>query len=133
LNLFIKVLKTAYKADKVYLHSSRNAIQNLLAIVNIAAIKTYSFIHQARSAEKLLSSHFFSLKEIEAASIFLSNKVIENEEVPSLQNFYYQIAELGDDKNKKNKHPPGILTVYRVIKKLQNITDMYKAIMSIET
>lgn len=130
---FHKVLKTAYKADEVYLHSSRNAIQNLLAIVNIAAIKTYSFIHQARSGGKLLSSHFFSLNEIEAASIFLSHKFIENDEPPSLQNFYYQIAELGGYKNKKNKHPPGILTIYRGIKKLQNITDMYKAIMSIET
>ena len=130
---FHKVLKTAYKADKVYLHSSRNAIQNLLAIVNIAAIKTYSFIHQARSGEKLLSSQFFSLEEIEAASIFLSHKFIQDEEVPSLQHFYYQVAELGGYKNKKNKHPPGILTIYRGIQKLQNITDMYKAIMSIET
>jgi len=130
---FHKVLKTAYKADKVYLHSSRNAIQNLLAIVNIAAIKTYSFIHQARAGGNLLSNQFFSLEEIEAVSLFVSHKFIKDEELPSLETFYYQVAELGGYKNKKNKHPPGILTIYRGIQKLQNITDMYKAIMSIET
>jgi len=79
----------------VYLHSSRSAIQNLLTIINIAASKTYSFIHQARIGGELLSNQFFSLEEIEAVSIFLSRKFIENREVPNLQDFYYQIAELG--------------------------------------
>ena len=130
---FHKVLKTAYNADKVYLHSSRSAIQNLLTIINIAASKTYSFIHQARAGGDLLSNQFFSLEEIEAVSIFLSRKLIENKEVPNLQDFYYQIAELGGYKNKTNKHPPGILTIYRGIQKLQNITDMYKAMVSIKT
>ena len=129
---FHKVLKTAYNADKVYLHSSRNAIQNLLllTIVNIAASKTYCFIHQARSGGEILSNQFFSLEEIEAVSIFLSHKFIGNKEVPNLQSFYYQIAELG---GYKNKHPPGILTIYRGMQKLQNITDMYKAMLSIKT
>jgi hypothetical protein len=130
---FHKVLKTAYNADKVYLHSSRSAIQNLLTIINIAASKTYSFIHQARAGGDLLSNQFFSLEEIEAVSIFLSRKLIENKEVPNLQDFYYQIAELGGYKNKTNKHPPGVLTIYRGMQKLQNITDMYKAMVSIKT
>ena len=130
---FHKVLKTAYNADKVYLHSSRNAIQNLLTIVNIAASKTYCFIHQARSGGKILSNQFFSLEEIKAVSIFLSHKFIGNKEVPNLQDFYYQIAELGGYKNKQNKYPPGILTIYRGMQKLQNITGMYKAMLSIKT
>ena len=43
-----KVLKTAYKAEQIYLHSSRDAVQNLLTIINIAACQTYWLIHQAR-------------------------------------------------------------------------------------
>jgi IS4 transposase len=38
---FHKVLKTAYKADQVYLHHSREAICNLLTMINIAACQTY--------------------------------------------------------------------------------------------
>jgi hypothetical protein len=53
--------------------------------------------------------------------------------VPNLQDFYYQIAELGGYKNKTNKNPPGVLTIYRGMQKLQNITDMYKAMVSIKT
>ena len=40
----------------------------------------------------------------------------------NLREIYYQIAVLGGYKNKNNKHPPGILTIYRGIKKLNNIT-----------
>ena len=50
--------------------------------------------------------------------------------MPNLKDFYYKIAKLGGYKNIKNKHPPGIWTIYRGIQKLKNITDMYKAMLS---
>ena len=128
-----KVLKTAYKADQVYLHSSREAIQNLLTIINIAAYQTYWLIHQARKQEEIPANRYFSIKEIEALSIYLFKKEIDYKQITSLQAVYYQIAELGGYKNKNNKHPPGILTIYRGIKKLNDITTMYGAIMSMKT
>lgn len=130
---FHKVLKTAYNADKIYLHSSREAIQNLLTIINIAACQTYSLIHQARVGHAVRADMTFSTEEIVAANIFCNNKLIDKNQIPSLRDFYYIIAKLGGYKNFSNKHPPGILTIYRGIKKLHNITEMYNIMMSIKT
>lgn len=130
---FHKVLKTAYKAEQIYLHSSRGAIQNLLTVINIAAYQTYSLIHQARKKDEIPASCYFSTKEIEALSISLFKKKPDTCQNISLQEIYYQIAELGGYKNKNNKYPPGILTIYRGIKKLNNITEMYDSMMSIKT
>ena len=128
---FHKVLKTAYKADHVYLHSSRESIQNLLTMINIAACQTYWLIHQSRKTEYIPAICCFNSQEIEALSIYLNKR---NQPLKSsLQDIYYQIAELGGYKNYTNKHPPGILTIYRGIKKLNDITKMYVAIMSTKT
>ena len=127
------ILKTAYNADKIYLHSSREAIQNLLTIINIAACQTYSLIHQARVGHAVRADMTFSTEEIVAANIFCNNKLIDKNQIPSLRDFYYIIAKLGGYKNFSNKHPPGILTIYRGIKKLHNITEMYNIMMSIKT
>jgi hypothetical protein len=127
-----KVLKTAYKAEQVYLHSSRNAIQNLLTIINIAACQTYWLIHQARKNEEVIkASCCFSTQEIDALNIYLFKKLPDTHQ--NLAEIYYQIAVLGGYKNKNNKHPPGILTIYRGIKKLNSITEMYNALLSTKT
>ncbi len=68
-----KVLKTAYKAEKIYLHSSRNAIQNLLTIINIAACQTYWLIHQARDIRSINASCCFSSRKINALNIYLKS------------------------------------------------------------
>lgn len=123
-----KVLKTAYKAEQIYLHSSRNAIQNLLTIINIAAYRTYWLIHHARKEEEIKATCCFSTQEINALNIHLFKKLPDVHQ--NLREIYYQIAILGGYKNKNNKHLPGILTIYRGIKKLNNITEMYNAILS---
>jgi len=126
-----KVLKTAYKAEQIYLHSSRDAIQNLLTIINIAACQTYWLIHQARKEEPRKATCYFSIQEINALNIYLFKKLPDAHQ--NLREIYYYIAVLGGYKNKNNKHPPGILTIYRGIKKLNNITEMYNALLSTKT
>lgn len=118
-----KVLKTTYKADQIYLHSSKEAILNLLTIINIAACQTYRLIHYARQGQNIPASLCFSSLEIDSLSVYLFQKKPEQGRTISLQTFYYMIAGLGGYKN--NKHPPGILTIYRGIKKLSHITKMY--------
>ena len=76
---FHKVLKTAYKADQVYLHHSREAICNLLTMINIAACQTYWLIHQARKQEKIPANTCFSEEEIESLNIYLFKKKINND------------------------------------------------------
>jgi hypothetical protein len=99
-----KVLKTVYKAEKVYLHSSRNAVQNLLTIINIAACQTYWLIHQARNGKNIDASCCFHYQEIAALNIYLFKKLPNTRQ--SLEDMYYHIAVLGGYKNKNNKHPP---------------------------
>jgi hypothetical protein len=90
-------------------------------------------IHQARKQEEIPANTCFSDEEIESLNIYLFKKKINNDQFISLKTMYYQIAELGGYKNKNNKHPPGILTIYRGIKKLYNIKTMYKTMLSIRT
>ena len=130
---FHKVLKTAYKAEQIYLHSSRHAIQNLLTIINIAASRTYNLIHQARHRQDELAINFFDKHEIDALDLYLSKNDTIKQLNQCLHQFYIKIAMLGGYKNFNNKHPPGILTIYRGIKKLKEITKMYKICLSITT
>ena len=106
---------------------------NLLTIINIAAYRTYWLIHQARNAEMIKASYCFSSQEINALNIFLFKKLPSPSSSQNLKEIYYKIAFLGGYKNKNNKHPPGILTIYRGIKKLESITQMYDALLSSKT
>lgn len=133
IELLHKVLKTAYRAEQIYLHSSREAVQNLLTMINIAASQTYWLIHQARQSADIPATQCFSPQEITALHIYLFHRPSDTYLAYSLKDIYYQVAQLGGYKNLNNKHPPGILTIYRGIKKLSDITQMYTAIMSIET
>lgn len=133
IELFHKVLKTAYKAEQIYLHSSRNTVQNLLTLINMAACQTYWLIHQARQTSPILANQCFTPQEISALYIYFYRKKPNNLLEISLTDIYYKIAELGGHKNLNNKHPPGILTIYRGIKKLNEIVKMYITIMSIKT
>ena len=130
---FHKVLKTAYKAENVYLHSSREAVQSLLTLINIAAYQTYWLIHQSRQAEEMPATQHFSLHEIAALHVYLYSRLPSPHTQLSLKEAYYQVAQLGGLKNLNNKHPPGILTIYRGIKKLNDLCKMYEAILSIKT
>ncbi|HCU6011347.1 TPA: IS4 family transposase [Legionella pneumophila] len=130
---FHKVLKTAYKAEQIYLHNSREAIQNLTTMINIASVQTYWLIHQARHAKSRPANSCFQKSEIEALHVYYYHKKLENINSITLEQVYFQIARLGGHKNANNKHPPGILTIYRGIKKLTEIKIIYEACMSIKT
>lgn len=128
---FHKVLKTAYKAESIYLHSSREAIQSLLTFINIAACQTYKLLHHVRQTPTLSATAYFCPQELQALHFYCYQKPFQTE--PSLQEVYQQIAFLGGYKNINNKYPPGILVLYRGIKKLGDITRIYESIMSTKT
>jgi hypothetical protein len=122
---FHKVLKTAYKAEHVYLHSSRAAIQTLLALINIAACRTYWLICKAREIDDKPATLCFNITELKAVHIYFHPSIPFPEKIPTLKTIFYQIAKLGGYKNIKNSYPPGILTIYRGITKLNTITRMF--------
>jgi hypothetical protein len=125
---FHKVLKTAYKAEQIYLHSSRSAILNLLALINIAACRVYWIMCKAREIGDKPASICFNDIEIKALHIYFYPSLPLSEDIPTLKTIFYQIAKLGGHRNTKNAYPPGILTIYRGMVKLNSITHMLKAI-----
>ena len=125
---FHKVLKTAYKAEEIYLHSSRAAVENLLTMINIAAFQTYYLILNARECPDEKAISYFTSNQIKAVFVYHNkNKDINmNTKTFTLSDMYYAVAKLGGYKNLTNKKPPGILTIYRGIKKLDEITKVYQ-------
>ena len=99
----------------------------------MAACQTYWLIHQARQPTPTLATQCFTPHQITALYIYLYRKQPDNLLETSVADIYYKIAELGGHKNMNNKNPPGILTIYRGIKKLKEITKMYVALMSTKT
>lgn len=81
---FHKVLKTAYRAEQVYLHQSRETIQNLLTMINLAACQTYWLIQQARAEQSLSATTCFQPQEIEALHLFYFHKLPNNLEAVTL-------------------------------------------------
>ena len=102
-------------------------------MINVAAVQTYWLIHQARHAKHIPANSCFQKSEIEALHVYYYHKKLEDINSITLEKVYFQIARLGGYKNTNNKHPPGILTIYRGIKKLTELKKMYEACMSTKT
>lgn len=98
------------------MYTTRDAIQNLTTMINMASVQTYWLIHQARHAKSRPASNCFQKSEIEALHVYYYHKKLENIDSITLEQVYFQIARLGGHKNTNNKHPTGILTIYRGIK-----------------
>lgn len=128
---FHKVLKTAYKIEDIYVHATKEAILNLMTIINILAIRTYWLVQKGREKESThLATTFFSQTEIESMQVYFKQPPHPH---LSLYDATILVARLGGLKNLKNPSPPGILTLYRGLKVLNNITTLMENIVSTKT
>lgn len=59
IEVFHKVLKTGYQVDEVFLHSSVQAIKNLLVLANISALHLYWLIYKGRVAPEIKADQLF--------------------------------------------------------------------------
>lgn len=54
-----KILKTGYQVDEIYLHSSKEAIKNLLVLSSISACRLYWLIYIGRTEASIKADQLF--------------------------------------------------------------------------
>jgi hypothetical protein len=128
---FHKILKTAYQIDEIYLHSSRDAIENALTMISISACRLYWMIYVGRIEKGIQADSIFKEYEWKAIYVYFKEKIPT--ELPSLSEVILKIARLGGYKAKKNAQPPGIKTMWLGFQGFTIAAEMYKNIMSIKT
>lgn len=128
---YFKVLKTTFKAEEIALHQSKEAILNLLTLLNMMALRIYWTIYSARNEENEPALKAFQECEIQALQTYL--RVPLNNNI-SIKEMYLMIARLDNHPGRITKSiaPPGIITISRGLQKLYTLTQMFQ-ILSIKT
>lgn len=125
-----KVLKTGYQVDEIYLHSSRQAIENLLVMASISACRLYWMIYVGRSEQNIKADQVFDEFEWKAVYVYFKEKIPK--ECPPLSEVILKIARLGGYKQSKTGSKPGIKTMWTGFQHFTIAAQMYRN-MSIET
>jgi hypothetical protein len=126
-----KVLKTGYQIDELFLHASREAIENALIVASISACRLYWLIFLGRTDENLKANYFFT--ELEWKSVYIYFKESLPEDVPLLKEVVLRVARLGGYKNQKKSNLPGIKVLWLGWQSFTVIAEMYKNVMSMKT
>lgn len=125
-----KVLKTGYQVDEIYLHSSKEAIKNLIIMASISACRLYWLIYTGRAEVDLRADQLFESFEWKAIYVYFKEKIPK--ECPRLSSVILKIAQLGGYKPSKQAKPPGIKTLWIGYQQFTAIAQMYRN-MSKET
>ena len=126
-----KILKTAYQIDKVYLHSSKEAIINALTMISISACRLYWLIYVGRVESTIQADKLFEEHEWKSAYVYFKEKIPKNP--PPLSEMIIKIAKMGGYKDKKGANPPGIKLMWLGLQVFTTAATMYKNILSIKT
>ena len=105
-----KVLKTGYQVDEIYLHSSREAILNLLTMASISACRLYWVIYIGRSETSIKADQIFEDFEWKSMYVYFKEKIPDD--CPSIAEVVLRIAQLGGYKPIKKAPPPGIKAMW---------------------
>ncbi len=127
---FHKVLKTGYQVDEIYLHSSKEAIKNLLVMASISACRLYWLIYIGRSEATIKADQLFEEFEWKAMYVYFNEKIPD--ECPTISEVMLRIARLGGYKPTKNSSSPGIKTIWIGYQQCTVAAQMYRN-MSIKT
>lgn len=125
-----KVLKTGYQVDEIYLHSSRQAIENLLVLASISACRLYWLIYVGRSDPDIKADQVFEEFEWKAVYVFFKEPIPD--QPPILSEVILKIAQLGGYKKSKHATPPGIATMWTGFQHFTIAAQMYRN-MSMKT
>jgi hypothetical protein len=107
---FHKVLKTGYQVDEIYLHSSTEAIKNLLIMSSISACRLYWLIYIGRSNVSIKADELFEEFEWKAMYVYFNEEIPEK--CPTVSEVILKIARLGGYKPTKQLNQPGIKTIW---------------------
>lgn len=105
-----KVLKTGYQVDEIYLHSSTEAIKNLLVLSSISACRLYWLIYVGRSEASIKADQLFEEFEWKAVYVYFKEPIPD--ECPPVSEVILKIARLGGYKHNKYANPPGIKSIW---------------------
>ena len=119
-----KVLKTGYQVDEIYLHTSKEAIKNLLILSSISACRLYWLIYIGRTEATIKADELFEEFEWKAIYVYF-NEPIPNE-CPTVSELMLKIARLGGYKDNKWSNPPGIKTIWLGYQQFTTAAQMYR-------
>ena len=85
-----KILKTGYQIDEIYLHASREAIENALTMASISACRLYWIIYVGRVEASLKADSLFKDYEWKALYVYFKEKIPE--QPPPLYEIILKIA-----------------------------------------
>lgn len=119
-----KVLKTGYQVDEIYLHQSRETIENLLTMACISACRLYWLIYVGRSEAHIKADQLFEEFEWKAVYVYFKEKIPD--ECPVLSEVILRIARLGGYKPIKKGRPPGIKTMWIGYQQFTIAAQMYR-------
>lgn len=128
---FHKILKTAYQVDEIYLHASREAIENALTMAAISACRFYWVIYVGRVETTCSADRLF--EEYEWKTLYIYFKEAIPKEVPLLSEVIYRIARMGGYKDKKEKKVPGIKTMWIGFQFFTVAANMHRNMLSTKT
>lgn len=125
-----KVLKTGYQVDEIYLHSSKEAIKNLLVLSCISACRLYWLIYVGRTEAGIKADQLFEEFEWKAVYVYFKEPIPD--ECPPISAIMLKIARLGGYKDNKHANPPGIKSIWIGYQHFAIAAQMYRN-MSIKT
>jgi hypothetical protein len=128
---FHKVLKTAYQAEKLYLHASRQAIENALTLVAFSACRFYWLVYTGRHDQATSAAVLFERHEWESLYVYFKEEVPVTP--PAVAEIVKRIARLGGHKHRPHDKPPGIKTLWHGFQLFSAIATMYQAMLSTKT
>ena len=88
-----KVLKTGYQADEIYLHTSKEAILNLLTLASISACRLYWLIYIGRVETSIKADKLFEEFEWKSLYVYFNEPIPE--ECPTSSYSYSENSENG--------------------------------------
>jgi hypothetical protein len=121
---FHKILKTAYQIEQVYLHTSRQAVENILTLAAISACRFYWILYVGRHDHDSKANRLFEPYEWEALYTYFKEPLPLD--MPRVADVVQQIARLGGYKARKHDGPPGIKTLWLGFQQFTPIANMYQ-------
>jgi len=125
-----KVLKTGYQVDEIYLHSSKEAIKNLLVLASISGCRLYWLIYIGRTEVSVKADKLFEEFEWKSLYVYFGEPIPK--ESPTIAQAVLMIARLGGYKHSKHSSPPGIKSMWIGYQQLSVAAQVYRNI-SIKT
>ena len=119
-----KILKTGYQIDEIYLHASRETIENLMIMAPISACRLYWLIYIGRTEVDIKADQLFEDFEWKAIYVYFKEKIPQ--ECPVLSEVILRIARLGGYKPTKKGQPPGIKTMWIGFQQFTIVAQMYR-------